>query len=261
MVPEWRSHEVERLERIYSLPAIVEQRRQTLAALAVKPGERGLDVGCGPGFLTCELAREASINGSVAGLDPSREMLGAARVKAGKTGVAGRVDLVMGSAERLPFVTQSLDFVVVVQVYLYVAEVEVALREAARVLRPDGRLAIVDTDWESCVWLTSDDGRHRRVLDARVSQFAQPNLARRLPGLVRRAGLDLAEVIAIPITELRASDDSFSIDMIGPARSAALASGIPVAEVDAWERDIRERAEGGDYFFSVNRYLFLATKP
>ena len=48
---------VARLEKIYASPGIVEQRARTRAALGARPGERGLDIGCGPGFLTCDLAQ------------------------------------------------------------------------------------------------------------------------------------------------------------------------------------------------------------
>ena len=49
--------EVARLLKVYASPAIVEQRARTLAAIDVRPGERGLDLGCGPVYLTVELAR------------------------------------------------------------------------------------------------------------------------------------------------------------------------------------------------------------
>jgi precorrin-6B methylase 2 len=49
---------VARMERMYASGPIAEQRAKTRAALAVTPGEHGLEVGCGIGFLACEMARE-----------------------------------------------------------------------------------------------------------------------------------------------------------------------------------------------------------
>lgn len=250
-----------RLDRTYAAPEIAEQRVRTRAALAAQPGERGLEVGCGPGFLAVELAREVGPGGRIVALDSSPDMLDRTRQRAAREGVADRVEAVLGDAARLEFPDEGFDFVVAVQVYLYVAEVERALREAARVLRPGGRLVVVDTDWDSCVWLTADPERHRRVLEARLRDFAQPHLPPRLPALLARAGLRLRHACAIPILNLRYENGSFSGDMIGVVARAAVRHGVPEAEAEAWAADLRGRVGDGDYFFSVNRFLFLADRP
>lgn len=250
-----------RLERIYAAPEIVEQRARTRAALGARPGERGLDIGCGPGFLACELAREVGPTGWITAIDSSPDMLAAARARAAREGLAERIEVAPGEAARLGLATGSFDFVVAVQVYLYVAEIEQALAEAARVLRPGGRLAVVDTDWDSCVWLTGDRDRHRRVMEARMAHFANPHLPPRLPGLLRQAGLRLAHASAIPILELRGGPDTFSGDLIGVTADAAVQHGIPPEEAEAWKADLRGRTGDGEYFFSVNRYLFVALEP
>src|SRR5262249_5234990 len=161
-----------------------------------------------------------------------------------------------GDAARLDFPGGVFDFVVAVQVYLYVAEIEQALAEAARVLRPGGRLVVVDTDWDSCVWLTADRARHRRVMEAHARRFVNAHL----PALLRGSGLAPAEVAAIPVLNLCYDADSFSGGIIGSTRDAAIKHGMLREEAEAWEADLRSRTSDGDYFFSVNRYLFLATK-
>jgi arsenite methyltransferase len=250
-----------RLERMYAAPEIVEQRARTRAALRARPGERGLDVGCGPGFLACELAREVGPTGRVTAIDASPEMLEGARARVAREGLADRVELATGDAARLDFPGGAFDFVVAVQVYLYVPGIEQALAEAARVLRPGGRLVVVDTDWDSCVWLTADRQRHRRVMEAHAGRFVHAHLPPRLPALLRAAGLTPTEVAVIPVLNLRYEAGSFSVGTIGPTRDWAIQQGIPREEAEAWEADLRGRTADGDYFFSVSRYLFVATKP
>ncbi len=250
-----------RLGRIYAAPEIAEQRARTRAALGARPGERGLDIGCGPGFLACELAGEVGERGRLVAIDSSPDMLAAARERARREGVEHRVELALGDAAQLGFRSGSFDFVVAVQVYLYVPDVEGALGEAARVLRPAGRLAVVDTDWDSCVWLAGDRARHRRVMEALVADFAHPHLPPRLPGLLGKAGLALAQAAAIPVLNLRYDPDSFSAGIIGRTKESAIRRGMPREEADAWEADLRARTGDGDYFFSLNRFLFLARKP
>jgi ubiquinone/menaquinone biosynthesis C-methylase UbiE len=53
---QFEAEDIARLERAYSTPQIVDQRRRFRAAVAARPGEVGLDVGCGAGHLACELA-------------------------------------------------------------------------------------------------------------------------------------------------------------------------------------------------------------
>jgi len=250
-----------RLGRMYAAPAIVEQRARTRAALAVRPGEHGLDIGCGPGFLTCELAREVGERGRVVGMDTSADMLAAAGERARREGVGDRVLFPLGDAAQLPFRDGRFDFVVAVQVYLYVPEVERALAEAARVLRAGGRLAVVDTDWDSCVWLTGDRARHQRVMEARMADFADPHRPPRLPGLLARAGFTVTQAAAIPVLERRYDPDSFSGGIIGVTKDSAIRQGVPAAEAEAWAADLRGRTADGDYFFSLNRFLFVATRP
>ncbi len=261
MTARFGASDAKRLERTYARPEIAEQRARTREALAARAGERGLDIGCGPGFLTCELAREVGGAGRVVGMDTSEEMLEAARARAEREGLADRVDLVRGDAARLDFPDASFDFVAAVQVYLYVTDVAAALSEAARVLRPSGRVVIVDTDWDTCVWRTADRARHQRVMEARVRHFAQPHLPPELPRLLHAAGLVLREATVIPILDVRYDPASFSAEAIGITRAIAIRQGVPAGEAEAWAADLRGRTAEGDYFFSLNRFLFLAAKP
>ena len=251
---------VARLERIYGAPEIAAQRQRARELIRARPGERGLENGCGPGFLACELAREVGPDGTIVAIDSSADMIAATQRRAHDQDLAGRIEAVTGDAKRLDFADGSFEFLVGVQVYLFVKEIEVALTEAARVLRPGGRLLIVDTDWDSCVWLTADRERNRRVLDARSREFAQPHLPPLLPGLLRRAGLQLSTVHAHPVLNLGYDPDSFSAGIIDAVAKSAINQGLNHAEAQAWAADLKGRTGEGEYFFSVNRYLFLARK-
>ncbi len=251
---------VDRMERMYASAPIAEQRARTRAALALRPGEHGLEIGCGTGFLACEMAREVGATGHVVGLDNSPDLIAAAQERAERESLADRLEFVVGDAKRLDFPSKVFDFVVAVQVYLYVTEIELALADAVRVLKPGGRLAIVDTDWDSCVWLTGDRARHRRVLEARLRELGQPHLAPVLPALLRQAGANLVSVEVHPILNLRYELESFSAGLIESTPGIVAKYGIDPAEAEAWANDLKSRTSDGDYFFSFNRYLFLARR-
>jgi len=249
-----------RLERAYASPVIVEQRRRFRGAISARPGETGLDVGCGPGYLACELAREVAPGGRIAAIDVSEDMLDAGRVRVAREGLDSVVDVRTGDAAALDYPDASFDFVVGAQVYCFVADILGAVKEAARVLRKGGRLAILDTDWDLCLWKSKDRELTRRMIECRCSTYAHPHLPPQLPELFRAAGLTLSSVQAYAIVETRYDPDAYSVDVIGSVRKAALEQGIAGEEVAAWENDLRSRTGEGEYFFCVNRFIVSATK-
>jgi len=244
------------VERTYVTPDIVEQRRLTVGALDLQPGEDVLDIGAGPGFLACEMAEVVGEGGSVQGIDPSASMLAIAGEREPAAGSAP-VEFREGDALALPFGDDSFDAAVSTQVYEYVADMPTALAEARRVLRPGGRLLVLDTDWDSIVWRSGDRDRMRRVLATWDGHLADPHLPARLSGLLVDAGFTVAKRTVIPILNTRAGDVSYSTSLIGTISAFVARHGIAEDEAQAWADDLAD--QGDDYFFSLNRYLFVAT--
>ena len=111
-------------------------RRAILDALALEPEDRLLDVGCGGGLLL----RDALGSGAtVTGLDHSDDMVRLARER------APGADVVVGSAERLPFKDASFTAIAMSIVFFFLPDPIAVLRECRRVLAPGGRLALYTT--------------------------------------------------------------------------------------------------------------------
>jgi ubiquinone/menaquinone biosynthesis C-methylase UbiE len=102
-----------------------------------------LDAGCGTGFLSFELAGRGH---RVTGIDFAPAMLAEARRKAAERGVSIRFE--EGDAEQLPFVSDSFDLVVSRHVLWTLPHPEAAIDEWIRVLRPGGRLAVIDGQFD-----------------------------------------------------------------------------------------------------------------
>jgi arsenite methyltransferase len=248
-----------RLEAVYTTPDIVEQRRAILNALDLQPGERVLDLGVGPGLLAAEIAVAVGAAGAVWGIDLSDSMIALARRRELPPGAAA-LDLQVADVCSLPFERDSFDVAVSTQVYEYVADLERALAEARRVLRPGGRLLVLDTDWDSIVWRSSDDERMRRVLAAWDEHLADPHLPRRLTGLLDGAGLSVRARAVVPLLNTGDRTDTYSAGLIELiARFVPGRRGVTKAEASAWAEDLLTL--GGEYFFSLNRYLFVAAAP
>jgi ubiquinone/menaquinone biosynthesis C-methylase UbiE len=119
-------------------------RSRTADLAQLTQGEAVLDVGCGTGDLMLEVARRVGSSGLVAGIDAAPEMVARARQKAGRRHLA--VDLRVEPAEKLSFADQTFDVVVSSLVFHHLPEAlkREALAEIRRVLKPGGRLLLVD---------------------------------------------------------------------------------------------------------------------
>jgi demethylmenaquinone methyltransferase/2-methoxy-6-polyprenyl-1,4-benzoquinol methylase len=127
----------DRTESLIGFGAGSRYRREALVRAGLQRGMRMLDVGSGTGLVA---RRGAEIVGNpdlVTGLDPSPGMLGSARLPAG-------VQLIEGCAEDLPFPDASFDFLSMGYALRHISDLSVAFREFLRVLKPGGRLCMLE---------------------------------------------------------------------------------------------------------------------
>jgi SAM-dependent methyltransferase len=161
----------------------------------------------------------------------------------------------------MPYENASFDIALATQVYEYVEAIDAALIELARVIRPGGRVLLVDTDWESSVWASSDDARMRRVIDTWNQHIPEPQLPRTLKQRMERAGFDKVKVDVIPLVNLAYDVHTYSIGMSKVIGSfAAGRNGLSAHDIEAWQVDLKNQGEKGEYFFSLNRYVFSAVR-
>ena len=114
----------------------------------LEPGQRLLDVGCGPGTLTLDLAARVA---SVTALEQSADALDLARAEAARQDAA-TVEFAVGDVHALPFEDGTFDIVHAHQVLQHVADPVQALREMRRVTRAGGIVAARDSDYAAFAW-------------------------------------------------------------------------------------------------------------
>lgn len=246
-----------RLGRMYDAPAVVEQRSSTRRLLGARSGDRVLDLGCGPGHLTAELVEDVGASGLVLAVDRQQDMVVAARSRA-RTAGAGRCDVLVGSATALPLADGTCDGVVAVQVLEYVPDLTQAVAEVRRVLRPGGTAVLVDTDWRSCVWSTTDRARTDAVLRAWEGHFVHPHLPAAVSQLLRAGGLRRVQVHPVPVVETDRDVAGYSLGMADLI--ARFVSRTEPELAQGWREDVLGRAAAGDCFFSVTRFAAVATR-
>lgn len=247
------------LERAYLTSDVVEQRDIVLSALDPKPGEHVLDVGPGPGLLLREIALRVGPGGRAVGADLSEPMLELARRRCADLPA---VELDVADAGALPYPAASFDAIVSTQVYEYVADIPSALAKLFEITRAGGRIAILDTDYDSLVLFTEDEERQSRVLEAWDEHFVHRGLPRILGPALGLAGFAVRTTRAIPIVNTGWHDDEFSFHLV-PMMAAFAAGTGRVSKEDAtgWLEEQKRLGGEGRYFFSLNRYLIVADKP
>lgn len=248
----------EQLEVLYGTRDVLRRRRLVREAIRAAPGERVLDLGCGPGFTSAELLDDVGPEGAVVGVDRSEEMLAVAAGRcAGRPATFRHAD-----ATSLPLPDGSFDAAVAVQVLEYVPDVAAALAELYRVLRPAGRVLVWDVDWATVSWYSPDPARMGRVLDAWDGHLAHRSLPSVLGAALRRAGFTGVRMEAHAFATLELTPDAYGPAILPLIRDYVASSGTGAAgEADEWVAEQRALDAAGEFYFGCIQTCFTASVP
>jgi SAM-dependent methyltransferase len=228
-----------------------------VSVAGVRPGERALDVGCGPGALTLALAEVVGAQ-QVAAVDPNEAFVEACRAR-----VPG-ADVRVGAGERLPFADDHFDAVLAQLVVQLMDDPEAGVSEMARVGRPGGTVA-------ACVW----DSRRMPLLRAfwDASQKAAPERAaaidegrqigysapEELGELFARGGLVGTEMGEMPVTASYSDiDDLMRPFATGVGHSGACFVSLDPGTQSAVVSDVQRRLGSPSGSFSLTAYAWWA---
>jgi ubiquinone/menaquinone biosynthesis C-methylase UbiE len=140
-----------------------EIKRRFLDALAIEPGQRVLDVGCGPASDTLAMGRLTGPGGLMIGVDVDAEMIARARERAHEADCAAWVHHTQADAAALPFPDNYFQRCHSERLLQHVDDGPRVMAEMIRVTAPGGRLVVADTDWASLSVDTPEIDIERRV--------------------------------------------------------------------------------------------------
>lgn len=268
--PQMQARLVAYLDRAAVHPAIAQVRALAAEALHVKPGHHVLDGGCGLGEEACALALLVGAEGRVEGVDNSRSMLALAAHRYARWHEthpdAGDVHFTAGDLTRLDHPSGTFDAVRCERTLQHLLGAERVIAELVRVTRPQGRICLVDTDWESLVF----DGLPAEVLTPMIwrlrhhSVMSNPSMGRTLRNRLRRAGV--GELECHPLTvcftdpaEAHHVVPYFEREML--LHIVGEEDGDAASTVDRWLDAVADAQAREDFLMALTLWVVAGTVP
>jgi ubiquinone/menaquinone biosynthesis C-methylase UbiE len=243
------------LDRIQDAPDVWAARADLLNRLALQPGEAVLDLGCGTGDHSREVAARVAPDGGVVGADFSTTMIAeATRRQASSTAPA---TFEQGDAQKLRFSTGTFDACRTERMLCHVPDCEAALREMVRVVRPGGRIGVIDVDTAGVMIDNSDRAITAAFAASMTDTIQNPWIGRTLR---RRMGeVGLVDVVVEP----RVMEIGYGAiePMIDAHVLLMQQTGLDSASVEAWKRELEYANLAGTFFMGMTMFLATGRKP
>ena len=242
--------------RLADTSDLIQGRLAVLDALAVRPGESVLEAGCGGGVLLPSLATAVGTTGRVVGIDISDDQIAAAHHLCAGMDV---VETDLQDVCALPYEDASFDAAVAVEVIEFPADPARGLSELQRVLRPHGRLVLLDTNWDTVFWNTDAPELTAQMQEAWRHHAPHQNLPAEMRPLLADAGFQMVRQAPVTVINNAYHEDSFSYWLAQLMVAFAVGRGlVSQMDADAWLKALQEAEGRGRFFFSSTPVLTMA---
>jgi SAM-dependent methyltransferase len=256
--PEDQRASVLALDTLAQMPAIRRLKAWALERLDPQSGMTALDVGCGTGEDAQGLAVMVGPEGRAIGVDVSTAMVSEARRRASAVGSSARFDT--GAADALPLDDSSVDVLRCERVLQHVSAPRACLDEVMRVLRPGGRVALIDTDWRSLTLWPGDPAVTSGIRDAWATSCVNPAAGAQLRDLLGSTGFTDITMTA-DVLLLRSAEAADRPPVTLMAAHAIRNGLLSQAVVDDWLAQVRAASATGGFLGMVTMTAASGGRP
>ena len=242
--------------KVAEAPEGVARRMAVFEALAVESGQAYLDLGCGGGHLVREIALAVGENGRAVGLDANAAQVDAARALCDGLPAA---DLIDGDATDMSFEDGSFDGLAAIQALEYIPDVDRALAEARRVLKPSGKAAMVSVLWDHWRFHGPNPDLNDRMLEVWRAHCTHQMLPLEMPRRLAAAGF--GAVTRRPIAFLNGAlhDNAFALWAAKIVAAFAIGQGVGEEDAALWLAQLSQADREGRFGFVSVPVLTTAT--
>jgi len=248
----------------------MEQQRQSAASrakferhldlLQPQPGERILDLGCGSGAHCRTLAPLVMPGGQVVGVDVEPDAIDVAERLSADTN-DGALTFAVADGHQLPYDNETFHAAICISVLAFCQNPLRVLAEAWRVLRPGGRLLLVNSDEDARIYNCHDRELGRRVMRAIADRAYDPWAGRRLAGLLITAGFTITREDVRADVEREFGPGQSGYHLALALRHHLLGTGrLTVQEYECWLADLEACRQEGSYCYSATTFSYIGTR-
>ena len=242
-----------------SKPAMQYAKQRSFDLLELQPGAHVLDVGCGTGEDVATLAAMVGPDGLAVGIDTDPHMVELAQQRVAGTGLPAQFRVADIYALEDP--DASYDGVRADRTFLHLAHPDRALRQMARILRSNGRVAVQDRDIETRTIDAPDRALTRRIVNFWCDSFLGGWNGRQLQRLFREAGLVDVTIEAVTVIDTDYAPFNAQYDLSRIVARAQEAGVVTPQEGAGWLAGIEAQASQGNFFSSVTSFIVGGRKP
>ena len=241
-------------------PSVARLKQEAYEALEIAGGSFVVDVGCGPGIDTIPLAHIVGPEGHVTGVDADAAAVDEANRAAVEAGVGAWTRHTVGDAAALELSPGEADACYSERLLQHIAwdATPRVAEELLRVVKPGGRVVVVDTDWATLSIASQDPWLERRIVQELALGFVNPYSGRGLPAVLSTAGLAARSVRTF---DLQLGYDSLTYLLAAPLRRGIAARRLGASEVQRWSAALRTANDYGLFFAHVSMVMVAGRVP
>ena len=223
------------------------RRNEILNEMQIRTGDVIIDIGCGAGHLLPHLAKAVGSSGTIYGLDPSKAQLEQANQRCSEFDI---IKLIERSADDSQLKGDCCNAATSTQALEYIPDVDPALDEITRVLKPGGAFVNVSILWDHFKFYGAEEKLNEKIHDAFKAHCSHQMLPMELPGKLERRGFRNIKDKSLAFVITRRDGNSPARYTEAVMANFALTQGMSEEEVSDWKSQLEAAEQQGRFGFS-----------